>query len=90
MNGAIPARKVYQAVGIIIDQISHDLINDTIVSVRRFGTLSPHKRMGHMANDLSIGKVRMLPGYRSVKFHAHEGFLSLLADREDRFRNDAQ
>lgn len=74
--------------GVIIEQVARDLVNDQIVSARRFGTLSPHSRPGHLAHDLSTGKVRELPPSRFVKFHPHESFLSLLADKEERFRGD--
>lgn len=61
-------------------------MNNQIVSVRRFGTLSPHERPSHLARDLSTGKVRELPATKSVKMHPHESFLALLADKKDRFR----
>jgi nucleoid DNA-binding protein len=67
--------------------VSKDLINDQIVTVRHFGTLSPHTRPGHKANDVSSGAVRELSDTRSVRFHPHESFLSLLLDRLDRFRD---
>jgi nucleoid DNA-binding protein len=90
LGGAISYRIIQQAVGVIIEQIARDLVSDQIVSARRFGTLSPHCRPGHLAHDLSTGEVRELPSTRSVKFHPHESFLSLLADREERFRGERQ
>jgi nucleoid DNA-binding protein len=77
-------------VGVIIEQVARDLVNDQIVSARRFGTLSPHCRPGHLAHNLSTGRVRELSSSRSVKFHPHESFLLLLADREERFRGERQ
>lgn len=73
----------------IVEHIAQDLVEDRVVSVRRFGTLSPHLRRGHLAFNLSSGKVRRLSDYRSVKFHPHEFFSTLLADREDRFRGES-
>jgi nucleoid DNA-binding protein len=77
-------------VGVIVEQVARDLVNDQIVSARRFGTFSPYSRPGHLAHNLSTGKVRKLSPSRSVKFHPHESFLSLLADREERFRGERQ
>ena len=89
LSAAIPYRSIHHAVSVIIDQIANDLINDQVVSARHFGTLSPHSRAAHLAHDLSTGKVRELPSSRSVKFHPHDSLLSLLADREDHFREQA-
>lgn len=88
LSGAIPYRTVHHAVGVIIDQIAHDLLDDQVVSARHFGTLSPHSRPGHLAHNIVTGKIRELPASRSVKFHPHDSFLSLLADREDHFREE--
>jgi nucleoid DNA-binding protein len=86
LGGVIPYRTVHQAVGVIIEQISNDLLNDQVVSARHFGTLSPHVRPGHRAHNIFTGKIRELPSSRSVKLHPHDSFLSLLTDREDHFR----
>ena len=86
LSGAVPYRTIHHAVGLIIDQIVQDLLQDQAVSVRYFGTLSPHSRLGHLAHDLSTGKVRELPVSRSVKFHAHSSLLALLQDRQEHFR----
>jgi len=86
LGGAISYRTVHYAVGVIIDQIANDLLNDQVVSARHFGTLSPYCVRGHLAHDLFTKKIRELPDSRSVKFHAHESFLSLLGDREGHFR----
>lgn len=86
LGGSISYRKIYQAVGIIVEQIASDLVNDQVVTVRRFGTLSPHVRRSHLANDVSTGVVRKLGSRRSVKFHAHDAFKSLILDRQERFR----
>jgi nucleoid DNA-binding protein len=86
LGGSISYRRIYQAVGIIIEQITSDLVNDQVVTVRRFGTLSPHVRSSHMANDVSTGVVRKLGSRRSVKFHAHDAFKGLIQERQERFR----
>jgi nucleoid DNA-binding protein len=86
LSGAIPYRTIHYAVNIIIEEMAKEIIEDRIISARRFGTLSPHSRPGHLANDLSLGEVRDLPATRSVKFHPHDAFLFLLKDRKDRFR----
>jgi nucleoid DNA-binding protein len=75
-------------VNIIIEQVAKDLINNQIVSAKHFGTLSPYLNATHLAHDLSTGQVRELPTSKSVKFHPHESFLSLLVDREERFRGN--
>ena len=86
LSGAIPYRTIHYAVNIIIEEMAKEIIEDRIISARRFGTLSPYSRPGHLANDLSSREVRDLPTTRSVKFHPHESFLFLLKDRQDRFR----
>jgi nucleoid DNA-binding protein len=87
MGGAIPYRKVYQAVGVIVEHIVDDLVSDRVVSVRRFGTLSPHTRRSHFAHNVCTGVVRRVSSRRSVKFHAHDAFIKLIFDKQDRFRN---
>ena len=82
---AIPFNKVYQAVSIIVEQVANDLVNDQVVTVRRFGTLSPHVRRSHMAHNVSTGIVRKLSSNRSVKFHPHSAFSSLIRERQERF-----
>jgi len=87
LGSGVPFRKIYQAVGIIIEQISSDLVNDQVVTVRKFGTLSPHVRRSHMAHNVSTGVVRKLSSKRSVKFHPHEAFSGLIRERQERFRH---
>ena len=84
-GGAVPFRKIYQAVGIIIEQIASDLANDQVVTVRRFGTLSPHVRQPHAAHNVSTGEICRLGSKRSVKFHPHEAFSGLIRERQERF-----
>jgi nucleoid DNA-binding protein len=86
LGGSISYRKIYQAVGIIIEQIASDLINDQVVTVRRFGTLSPHLRIAHLAYNVSTCVSRWLKPRKSVKFHAHDAFRSLIRERQERFR----
>jgi nucleoid DNA-binding protein len=86
LGGSISHRKIYQAVGIIIEQITSDLVNDQVVTVRRFGTLSPYVRMAHLANNVRTGMIRKLRSVKSIKFHPHEAFTSLIHDRQERFR----
>lgn len=81
----LPFRKIYQAVGIIIEQITSDLVNDQVVTVRRFGTLSPHVRRAHLAHNISTGVVMKLSSKRSVKFHPHDAFRGLIRERQERF-----
>jgi len=63
-----------------------DLIEDHVITVKNFGTLSPHTRASHSAHDVSSGQIRTISAKRAVKFHPHESFLSLLKDREELFR----
>ena len=83
-------KSILQILGVIVSQISQDLVENRTISVRRFGTLSPYLRHGHLANDLSQGVVRHLPPRRSVKFHPHQSFLALLEERYVRFRQKKQ
>jgi nucleoid DNA-binding protein len=85
LGNTLSSKKIYQAVGIIIAQIIDDLVNDHVVSVCKFGTLSPHVRIKHMANNVTDGVVRELPASRAVKFHPHESFTRLILDRRERF-----
>ena len=87
LSGTISYRKMYHSVSVIIDAISKDLVDNQIVTVRCFGTLSPYTRPGHIANDLSQGKLRTLQPKKSVRFHPSESFLNLLVDRQERFRD---
>ena len=89
LHGSISYRKIYQAVGIIIEQITSDLVNDQVVTVRRFGTLSPHVRLAHFAHNVCTGVIRKLGSIKSVKFHPHEAFTSLIRDRQESFRAKA-
>ena len=86
LHGNISYRKIYQAVGIIIEQITSDLVSDQVVTVRMFGTLSPHKRLGHFAHNVCTGVIRKLDSIKSVKFHPHEAFTNLIHDRQESFR----
>ena len=85
----LPFRQVYQAIGIIIEQITSDLINDQVVTVRRFGTFSPHVRRAHLAHNVCTGVIRSLGLVKSVKFHPHEAFTNLIHERQECFlQND--
>lgn len=86
LNGAIPYRSIYYAVNVIVQEMAKEIILDRVISVKRFGTLSPYSIPGHLANDIMSGEVREIPTVRSVKFHPHESFLSLIKDRKDGFR----
>jgi nucleoid DNA-binding protein len=86
MGKGVSLRKVYQAVGTIIEQIATDLVNDEVVTVRRFGTLSPHMRHAHLANNVNSGTVQQVAAKRSVKFHPHEAFKWLIRERQKNFR----
>ena len=52
LHGSLPHRKIYQAIGIIVEQIASDLVNDQVVTARKFGTLSPHIRVAHFAHNV--------------------------------------
>lgn len=71
----------------IIDQLSNDLVENHVVTVRRFGTLSPVFRSGYTANDISKHEVRQLDGFCTVRFHPHESFRALIQDRKSNFRD---
>ncbi len=61
------------------------LVNDETVSVSNFGTLSPYRFHAHRAFDVTTGSVAYLQGFRTVKFHSHSVFASLLKTRRVRF-----
>ena len=84
----IPFNIICHSVNIIIDQISIELIEDRMVSIGRFGTLSPYFRLGHLANNVSSGRVQKLPTKRLIKFHPHVSFKNLLKDKHDLFAKD--
>jgi nucleoid DNA-binding protein len=86
LGGSIPHIKISRAIGIIIEQLSNDLVNDQVVTVRNFGTLSPHLRIAHLAYNVSKGTSMEISAVRSVKFHAHESFKNLILDSQERFR----
>jgi len=65
------------------------MIENHVVTVRRFGTLSPFFRSGYTANDISRQEVRQLEGFCTIKFHPHESFRILIRDRESNFREVA-
>jgi nucleoid DNA-binding protein len=90
LGGSISYRRIYQAVGLIVDQVSNDLVNDQVVTAKRFGTLSPHVRRAHVAHNVSNGEIRSLMQTRSVKFHPHEAFGELIREREKLFRQFAE
>ena len=75
-----------QAVGLIINQLTADLVDDQTVSARNFGTLSPYLIKGHLAHDISTGEVRELEGALGVRLHPHEAFRLLLSDRREKFQ----
>lgn len=83
--GSVSFNKLYQAVSIIIDQISNDLVSDQVVTVKRFGTLSPHLRVSHIAHNVNNGTIHSLKPKRSVKFHPHASFSALIKERQGRF-----
>jgi nucleoid DNA-binding protein len=85
IGGSIPIKKLYQSVGLIIDQIANDLISDQMVSVRNFGTLNPYVRAPHIAHNVNEGRLWCVKAKRSVTFHPHEAFQSLIQDRRERF-----
>lgn len=82
----MPHRSLYRCLGIIIDQVTNDLVEDHVVTVRRFGTLSPFFRLGHVTHDISQNRFRKLEGFCTVRFHPHESFRTLLKERERNFR----
>ena len=86
LGGGISYRRIYSAIGIIINQIASDLVDDQVVTVRNFGTLSPHVRRSHLAHNVGTGVVRSLSSRRSVKFHPHEAFNGLIRERQERFK----
>jgi nucleoid DNA-binding protein len=85
IGGSIPFNKIYQSVGLITEQISSDLISDQMVSVRNFGTLSPYVRVPHIAHNVNEGRLWCVKANRSVTFHPHEAFQSLIQDRREKF-----
>jgi nucleoid DNA-binding protein len=84
-SGNIPLQKVYQAIGLIVEQMASDLIKDQVVTVRCFGTFSPYVRQPHLAHDVHTGLVRDVKSSRSVKFHPHEAFKELIRVRQKNF-----
>lgn len=81
LNGTIKSADVVKAVTIIIEQLAKDLVEDFVVTVRRFGTLSPYVVQEHTYVDLTTREVTTSPARRSVKFHVHEAFQKLISER---------
>jgi nucleoid DNA-binding protein len=81
LNGTIKYVDVLKAVTIIIEQLAKDLVDDLVVTVRRFGTLSPYVVQEHTYVDFTTKAVTKSPSKRSVKLHAHEAFKKLIAER---------
>lgn len=75
---------------VIVDQVALDLVQDRIVCVRRFGTMSPYQHQERSAYNLSSGKISQLPSSRSVRLHPHEALLMLLRDRRGRFLDSGE
>lgn len=86
LGGSLSYRRIYQAVGLIVEQVANDLVNDQVVTARRFGTLSPYTRCSHVAHNVINGEIRSLQTKRSVKFHPHVAFVELIREREMKFR----
>lgn len=87
LSGVLPHRTLYRCICIIIDQVTNDLAENHVVTVRRFGTLSPFFRSGHTSYDVSQHRVRYSEGFFTVSFHPHESFRTLIRERERNFRN---
>jgi nucleoid DNA-binding protein len=86
LNKTIDYKTLYYSIGIIIENIVEDLVNNQIVTVDGFGTLNPYFRCGHLAHNIQTGKVRQLPEIKMVKFIPQECLSLLLKDRCDSFR----
>lgn len=82
---AIPPKVIYSAIEIICNNVSYDLVENSIVSVENFGTLSPYVFHGHKASDVcSEGFVEIQP-FRSVKLNPHRQFELMIQKKKSDF-----
>lgn len=86
-DGTIPFRKLYQAINLIVDGVTQDLVDNQIVTIGNFGTFSPCVRKGSLGNNVSIGKVMQSPEKKGVKFFPNISFLSLLRDKKSFYKS---
>jgi len=79
--------QVSSAVEIICDEIRKDLVTDAPVSVKHFGTLAPYTYPSHRARVLNgeEAEIKDTQAFRTVKFHPHVSFLTLLREFREFF-----
>ena len=83
--GKLQMQSIDDAVGVICDFLSTELIADQAVSVENFGTLSPYITRTHKAFDVARGNFRMVTAQRTVKFRASHHLLVLVRRRRATF-----
>ena len=80
-NKALSKRKINDSINVICDVLIQELLANNAVSVKNFGTLSPYLFHEHIGMNVSSGRLQKISSFRSVKFHPHHTFITLIANR---------
>jgi nucleoid DNA-binding protein len=86
MFNSVNEEVIKNALEVLIEELSKDLIDDVPISVKNFGTLSPYLYHGHFAYNVQTGERYNMKPFRTVKFNSHESFTNLVKDRIDNFK----
>lgn len=63
------------------------LLENSEISIKNFGTLSPYVLASHRAFNVVSGQINHAPKFCSVRFHPHFEFKRLIAERRKKFLN---
>ncbi|MDP2683500.1 MAG: HU family DNA-binding protein [bacterium] len=87
LDGTISQAVIYDAIGIICDDLFDKLSNNESVSISNFGTLDPYTQHGHDGMDISSGEINYVKPVKSIKFIPHDNLAILLNQNKKKFRS---
>lgn len=85
LNGAIPQKRIHDAINIICDSIKEDILEGKSVSVHNLGTFSPFLFHGHKGLNVATGNIENHEPFKTVKFRPHSTFSKMISERRQRF-----
>lgn len=79
--------EVLDAVFVIKQELSQQLVDDQPVVVENFGTINPYIFHGHRFLNLHTRKIEFLPAKRNIKLHPHYNFRLMVLQRAEDLRD---
>lgn len=86
LDGVIPKAIIYDAINVICDELSENLINRESVVISNFGILDTYTHHGHEGVNISSGEMNCIEPFINAKFIPHENLLTLLNRRKKKFK----